>query len=708
MNTPSLDQASPDALRAALLASFRDAWEADERLFGLLASDAAYLRVADPLRHPLVFYLGHTATFYVNKLVLARLLPERLDPHLEAAFAVGVDEMSWDDLDGPAADWPAPADVWAYRRRVRAAVEHVIATTPLPATLTWDHPAWAIPMAVEHERIHLETSSVLIRQLPLDLVRPSPDWAPCRDHAGPAPVNALVPIPGGRVTLGRPHGAPGRYGWDNEYGHRDVVVPPFEADRFLTSNADFRAFVADGGYRDRALWTDEGWAWRSFAEAEHPRFWRAPEGPDGAAWRLRTLAEEIPMPWAWPVEVNQLEAAAYCAWRARRTGRPARLPTEAEWHALLAVAGLPDDDVFTGESGNIALARETSPCPVDRHAHGPLGLADVVGNVWQHTETPIDGFEGFRVHPLYDDFSTPTFDGRHNLLLGGSWIATGNEATRTARYAFRRHFYQHAGFRVIVSPEAVEHPVNTYESDEAVAQYCDFHYGPERLGVPSFPRRCAELAREAAGDRPLRKVLDLGCAVGRAAFELARFADHVDAIDFSARFIKVAHELQGDGVVRYLVPEEGELTRPAEARLADLGLADVSDRVTFRQGDAHNLKPHLTGYDLVLAANLIDRLHAPAHFLAHIADRVVPGGLLVLLSPYTWLEEFTPKANWLGGKRVDGRDVTTLEGLRAALEGSGRFRAVGAPRDVPFVIRETPRKHQHTLSQMTVWERLPG
>ena len=67
--------------------------------------------------------------------------------------------------------------------------------------------------------------------------------------------------------------------------------------------------------------------------------------------------------------------------------------------------------------------------------------------MWQWTETPIDEFDGFRVHPVYDDFSVPTFDTRHNIIKGGSWISCGNEATFHARYAFRRHFFQHAGFR---------------------------------------------------------------------------------------------------------------------------------------------------------------------------------------------------------------------------------------------------------------------
>ena len=78
------------------------------------------------------------------------------------------------------------------------------------------------------------------------------------------------------------------------------------------------------------------------------------------------------------------------------------------------------------------------------------------------------------------------------------------------------------------------------------------------------------------------------------------------------------------------------------------------------------------------------------------------GGILVLTSPYTWLESFTKKEEWLGGYREAGEPVTTLKGLSAVL--SPHFRMVGEPRDVPFVIRETRRKFQHTVAELTVWE----
>jgi hypothetical protein len=104
----------------------------------------------------------------------------------------------------------------------------------------------------------------------------------------------------------------------------------------------------------------------------------------------------------------------------------------------------------------------------------------------------------------------------------------------------------------------------------------------------------------------------------------------------------------------------------------------------------------------VLAANLIDRLHDPAAFLADIAERVVPGGVLAITSPYTWLEAYTPPEKWLGGRVVDGRPVWSFEGLTASL--AGWFKLIDR-RDIPFVIRETARKHQHSIAEFTAWHR---
>ena len=109
--TPRLDGTDPEAKRAEILSYFHATWDRYESLFQLLANDLAYTRKPISLRHPLIFYLGHTATFFINKLVLAGLVDRRIDPRLESLFAVGVDEMSWDDLDEAAdADREQDAD----------------------------------------------------------------------------------------------------------------------------------------------------------------------------------------------------------------------------------------------------------------------------------------------------------------------------------------------------------------------------------------------------------------------------------------------------------------------------------------------------------------------------------------------------------------------------------------------------------------------
>jgi len=310
---------------------------------------------------------------------------------------------------------------------------------------------------------------------------------------------------------------------------------------------------------------------------------------------------------------------------------------------------------------------------------------------------------GFEIHPHYDDFSAHTFDTQHNLIKGGAWISTGNEATRHARYAFRRHFYQHAGFRTIESSQQISVSEDTYDMDDSIARYCEFHYGQTYFGVPNFPKALADLCLDLTQGKPRHRALDLGCSVGRACLELARGFDHVTGLDFSARQIQVGVELLEQGFTRYPRLEEGELVTYQEATLADLNLNSLHGTVDFFQADACNLKELYTGYDLILAANLIDRLYDPRKFLANIHERLNPGALLIITSPYSWDETITEKAKWLGGIRKDGEPYTTLMGLHEVL--TPHFNPVGEPTKVPFVLRVTQNRHEHTRSEVTVWEK---
>ncbi len=237
--------------------------------------------------------------------------------------------------------------------------------------------------------------------------------------------------------------------------------------------------------------------------------------------------------------------------------------------------------------------------------------------------------------------------------------------------------------------------VNIYESQKLLDEYLLFHYAaPEEIAAPltipedalRFPARTASLVPGEGGE-----VLDLGCAVGRSAFELTKRFDRVVGVDFSAAFVSAAEEIRSTGRKEYPRLDEGHrrtslvATPPAGSR---------PDRICFETGDAMELRADLGVFDGVHAANLICRLAEPARLLHRLPDLVRPGGHLVITTPCTWLGEFTPPANWPDG--------STLDWLRDRLDAAFSLQSSA---DLPFLIRETARKFQFTMAQASVWQR---
>jgi len=442
MKSPRVDGDDISAKREELRAYFHQSYDLFESLFELLICDEVFYRQSEPTRHPMIFYFGHTAIFYINKLIASGALRERINPHFEQLFAVGVDEMTW-DAASDTLKWPSIDEVREYRKQVRAMVDELITSMPMNLPITQKDPLWAIWMGIEHERIHIETSSVLHRQMPLQFVRSHEDFPMCTIQ-GVSPQNTLIEFEARDIQMGKGPGDNGWYGWDNEYGEHKAQVKAFQASQYLVSNGEFMEFVLAGGYTTPRWWDEEGLKYLQIRQAVSPPFWILQE--DGS-YKYRTLSAQIDMPLNWPVEVNALEAEAFCRWKSAQEGEIYRLPTEEEWGVMAQEGGV-GEAFFDDSLSNINLAHYASSVPVDTFAHGRL--YDVVGNVWQWTQTQMDAYEGFFTHPWYDDFSEPTFDGKHNLIKGGSWISTGNEILRSSRYAFRRHFIQHAGFRYVV------------------------------------------------------------------------------------------------------------------------------------------------------------------------------------------------------------------------------------------------------------------
>ena len=693
--TLNLQQGSAAEKRTEIRNYFLKTWEIDEKLYTQLKSDDVFYHRGDPLRHVILFYLGHTTVFYINKLMLAKIIDTRINPEFESIFAIGVDEMSWDDLNEKHYNWPPVPEVREYRNKAKELILKVIDEMPLTMPVTRDNPFWIIMMGIEHQRIHLETSSVLIRQLPLDEVVGGRFGERCL-ASGAAPENEMIAVKGARMKLGKPENHP-LYGWDNEYGCQEELVDDFTASKYLISNGEFLEFVNAGGYHTPEYWTEEGWNWCSYKQAEMPLFWRK----NGNDYRLRLVAEEIDMPWNWPAEVNYLEAKAYANWKTAITGKSHRLLTEAEWYRLYELSGLKDVMDWEKAPGNINLEYFTSPCPVNTFAQGDF--YDIAGNVWQWTETPITGYPGFSVHPLYDDFSTPTFDGKHNLIKGGSWISTGNEAAFHARYAFRRHFYQHAGFRLVQSDKSLVVQKNEYETDEEVTLSCETNWGDPFTTVPNFSKLLAQLVKDVAGENNQLRVLDLNADTGRLAFELAQYYSDVTALDFTARMIRMPIQLQEQGFMRYVMKDEGELLLYRDVVLSDYKLDKDRENILFMQADAMNLKPVYSGYDVIVIPNLLEELSNPKLFLEKISERLNENGWLIIASTYAWDEARTNRENWPGGFKRDGEPVTSLDGIKEIL--NDEFELQGDPIDLNLSQKKSSRVTLHKLSQVSVWKK---
>lgn len=697
---PLLTGDSVNHKRAELKQYFQKTWAHYDNLFSLINDDQAYFLRPERLRHPLIFYFGHTATFYINKLILGKFISKRVNGKFEAICAVGVDEMSWDDLNSAHYDWPSVDEVRNYRVEVAQRIEDLIDSMPLSLPIKSNSLAWIILMGCEHERIHIETSSVIMRMLPIQYLSEHENWPTCAETAS-APKNELLTVAEKKIILGKPKSAT-TFGWDNEYGKNEQQVASFKTSKYLVSNQEFLTFIEDNGYKILDYWTEEGQQWLRFSKAIMPRFWLK---KDDQYWQ-RNLTNEIPLPLDWPVEVNYLEAKAFCNWKSKKSASFIRLPTESEWLCLREKIST-DLTHWKTAPGNINSEFYASSCPVNRFE--TEGFFDIIGNVWQWSESAIDGFTGFEVHPLYDDFSTPTFDGKHNLIKGGSWISTGNEATKHSRYAFRRHFFQHAGFRYVQS-EQERIPlltVNKYETNADVCQQLDAHYGKilttEVIATEHYPKQIVDhvLRYISKAQVSTDKCLDLGCSVGRASFMLAAHFEHIDGVDFSARYIQHGVQLQQGKAVRYVMENEGELVDYHEVALTDLEF-NTSNNIYFSQGDASNLKAILTGYDVVIAQHVLENTYDPQRFLENIQTRINPQGLLIIISDYKFDHEKLSKNKRIGGIKVNGENVTGFDGLSLLLQDSFTFLA---EHQLSRVLKRNQRNFHLSFPHLTVWQK---
>ena len=235
--------------------------------------------------------------------------------------------------------------------------------------------------------------------------------------------------------------------FDNEKWAHEVRVAPFRIARTAVTNAQYAAFVAEGGYGRSEFWSDAGWAWRGRAAAEAPRYWHKV----GRTWLMRRFDQTIALPPDHPVlHVNWHEAQAYCRFARRR------LPTEAEWEYAASMTPEGKRRFPWGDANpaaHHANLQAGGTVPVNAHPQGDAagGCRQLIGNAWEWTASAFAPYPGFVADP-YKEYSQPWF-GTHKVLRGGSF-ATPRRLIRSTW----RNFYTpdrgdiFAGFRTCAVP----------------------------------------------------------------------------------------------------------------------------------------------------------------------------------------------------------------------------------------------------------------
>ena len=372
-----------------------------------------------PIVNPVLWELGHVAWFQERWCLRWRddgslatsVLPEADALYDSAAIA---HDLRW-DLPRPALE-----ATLAYQDRVLDLVqERMRRETDNPRL------AYFVQLAVFHEDMHAEafhytrqTLSYVAPHLPL----------PAADEGASESAQADddATVPGGRYLLGA--GRASGFVFDNEKWEHAVDVRPFRIARCSVSNAQYAEFVEDQGYLRREFWSEAGWRWLQQGRAQAPRYWRKQDG----LWQQRRFDAWVPLPLREPViHVTWHEAQAYC----RYTGR--RLPSEAEWEMAAAGSGTgakrryPWGNATAGaRRANLEGSAPASVAALPAGA-GAHGCRQLIGNVWEWTDTTFGPYPGFEPDP-YKEYSQPWF-GTHKVLRGGSFATPARLIRNTWR-----------------------------------------------------------------------------------------------------------------------------------------------------------------------------------------------------------------------------------------------------------------------------------
>lgn len=432
--------------------------EETHKLFDLVIAESDLRRPPAEGFRPILWHLGHVGAFE-GYWILQQV---KGDPTISARYDAIFDPIKTPKED--ANDLPPVAEIESYLSRVREEALSFLAAVPPDSNDPMLRDGYIFNLVIEHEYQHQETLAYLLQMLDPQLKRKpdaiddkreamsdeSRDIEPASQNssliASRAALDDMVRVEGGPFEIGS-RGYP--FAYDNEQPPHIVELADFRLDKYPVTNAQFAEFVEAGGYKIRALWSDDGWEWKENNKIERPLYWSHFNGKSiGRAadkWQVQEMFEYSRLRPDHPVSgVSWHEASAY----ARFAGK--RLPTEAEWEKAaswdprtqskrrFSWGDAPARAELANHGGNNWGTMPVAACPEGQSAYGCF---DMTGNVWEWTASIFDGYPGFAAFP-YREYSELWFDKDHRVLKGGSW------ATRMPllRCSFRN--FWRPGFRI--------------------------------------------------------------------------------------------------------------------------------------------------------------------------------------------------------------------------------------------------------------------
>ncbi len=402
-------EARADDREGALVARFRSTRALTEALVAPLSDADASLQSMEDAS-PAKWHLAHTTWFWETFLLREHAPGYRLHNERWPFLFNSYYEAEGARISRAARGLlsrPTLAEVLAWRAAVNEAMEPLLGDPAL---------AGLIALGVAHEEQHIE---LLLTDIKHALFQ-NPLGPTMWEGGAPAATAPAAPLgwhshPGGIARVG--HQSDG-FAFDNEGPAHRVLLEPFAlADRLVT-NAEWDAFIADGGYGEARLWLADGWGWVQREAIAAPLYWRGGEYFTHQGWQERD-------PHAPVTHISFYEADAYATWAG------ARLPTEFEWEAIAR-----------GQDGAATAPAHHPASGNQLYCAGPvlpMGSPGLFGDCWQFTRSAYLPYPGFRpATGAVGEYNGKFMSGQ--VVLRGASCATVRGHSRPS---YRNFFYPH-------------------------------------------------------------------------------------------------------------------------------------------------------------------------------------------------------------------------------------------------------------------------